>query len=87
MDDHRSRKQPNDRRVPSALFDDEDGADLPALRKIPLGLLRNPLSSPRAVASSPSAMPGATTARLVVWAFEIPMKLSLLPRGEGSSQR
>jgi len=34
---------------------------------------------PIAVASSASAMPGATTARLVVCAFEIPMKLFMIP--------
>src|SRR4051794_29069653 len=34
---------------------------------------------PIAVASSASAMPGATTARLVVCAFEIPIKLFMMP--------
>ena len=34
---------------------------------------------PMAVASSASAMPGATTARLVVCAFEMPMKLFMMP--------
>src|SRR5229473_7322562 len=36
-------------------------------------------ASPKAVASSASAMPGATTARLVVCDFEIPMKLFMMP--------
>src|SRR5258706_12050119 len=35
-------------------------------------------ASPSAVASSASAMPGATTARLVVCDFEMPMKLFLI---------
>src|SRR5688572_4874941 len=35
---------------------------------------------PIAVASSASAMPGATTARLVVCAFEMPMKLFMMPQ-------
>ena len=35
---------------------------------------------PNAVASSASAMPGATTARLVVCDFEIPIKLSMMPQ-------
>src|ERR1700687_1582931 len=34
---------------------------------------------PNAVASSASAMPGATTARLVVCSFEMPMKLFMMP--------
>src|SRR5262252_2071464 len=34
---------------------------------------------PTAVASSASAMPGATTARLVVCDFEMPMKLFMMP--------
>ena len=34
---------------------------------------------PIAVASSASAMPGATTARLVVCDFEMPMKLFMMP--------
>ena len=34
---------------------------------------------PIAVASNASAMPGATTARLVVCAFEMPMKLFMIP--------
>ena len=34
---------------------------------------------PIAVASSASAMPGATTARLVVCAFEMPIKLFMMP--------
>src|SRR6266446_2273725 len=34
---------------------------------------------PMAVASSASAMPGATTARFVVWALEMPMKLFMMP--------
>ena len=33
-----------------------------------------------AVASNASAMPGATTARLVVCAFEMPMKLFMMPQ-------
>src|SRR6478609_6514292 len=37
-------------------------------------------TSPSAVASNASAMPGATTARLVVCAFEMPMKLSMMPQ-------
>src|SRR5580704_9484199 len=37
-------------------------------------------TSPSAVASSASAMPGATTARFVVCAFEMPMKLSMMPQ-------
>src|SRR5437879_1038128 len=37
-------------------------------------------ASPNAVASSASAMPGATTARLVVCDFEIPMKLFMMPQ-------
>src|SRR6266481_1041259 len=36
-------------------------------------------ASPNAVASSASAMPGATTARLVVCSFEMPMKLFMMP--------
>ena len=36
-------------------------------------------ASPNAVASSASAMPGATTARLVVCDFEIPIKLFMMP--------
>src|ERR1700730_7050593 len=36
-------------------------------------------TSPIAVASSASAIPGATTARLVVCAFEIPTKLFMMP--------
>jgi biopolymer transport protein ExbB len=36
-------------------------------------------ASPKVVASSASAMPGATTARLVVCSFEIPMKLFMMP--------
>ena len=36
-------------------------------------------TSPSAVASSASAMPGATTARLVVCCFEMPMKLFMMP--------
>src|SRR5262249_4440535 len=35
---------------------------------------------PHAVARSASAMPGATTARFVVWAFEMPMKLFMMPQ-------
>ena len=35
---------------------------------------------PIAVASSASAMPGATTARLVVCAFEMPMKEFMMPQ-------
>jgi hypothetical protein len=35
---------------------------------------------PSAVARSASAMPGATTARLVVWAREMPIKLSMIPQ-------
>src|ERR1700716_3269417 len=35
---------------------------------------------PNAVASSASAMPGATTARLVVCDFEMPMKLFMMPQ-------
>ena len=35
---------------------------------------------PSAVASSASAMPGATTARLVVCTFEMPMKLFMMPQ-------
>ena len=35
---------------------------------------------PIAVASSASAMPGATTARLVVCDFEMPMKLFMMPQ-------
>jgi len=35
---------------------------------------------PTAVASSASAMPGATTARLVVCDFEMPMKLFIMPQ-------
>ena len=35
---------------------------------------------PNAVASSASAMPGATTARFVVCAFEMPMKLFMMPQ-------
>ena len=34
---------------------------------------------PRAVASSASAIPGATTARLVVCALEMPMKAFMMP--------
>ena len=37
-------------------------------------------ASPNAVASSASAMPGATTARLVVCDFEMPMKLFMMPQ-------
>src|SRR3954447_10698615 len=37
-------------------------------------------ASPKAVASSASAMPGATTARLVVCDFEMPMKLFMMPQ-------
>src|SRR5262252_1754682 len=37
-------------------------------------------ASPSAVASSASAIPGATTARLVVCAFEMPMKLFMMPQ-------
>src|SRR6187402_29702 len=37
-------------------------------------------TSPMAVASSASAMPGATTARLVVCDFEMPMKLFMIPQ-------
>ena len=37
-------------------------------------------ASPKAVASSASAMPGATTARLVVCSFEMPMKLFMMPQ-------
>ena len=37
------------------------------------------VTRPSAVASSASAMPGATTARLVVCAFEMPMKLFMMP--------
>ena len=37
-------------------------------------------TSPVAVASKASAMPGATTARFVVWDFEIPMKLFMMPQ-------
>ena len=37
-------------------------------------------ASPSAVASSASAMPGATTARLVVCDFEMPMKLFMIPQ-------
>ena len=36
-------------------------------------------TNPAAVANSASAMPGATTARFVVCACEIPMKLSMMP--------
>src|ERR1700730_2436604 len=36
-------------------------------------------TSPKAVASSASAMPGATTARLVVCDFEMPIKLFMMP--------
>src|SRR4029077_2833162 len=36
-------------------------------------------TSPKAVASKASAMPGATTARLVVCDFEMPMKLFMMP--------
>jgi RNA-directed DNA polymerase len=36
-------------------------------------------NNPMAVASSASAMPGATTARLVVCALEIPIKLFMIP--------
>ena len=36
--------------------------------------------SPMAVASSASAMPGATTARLVVLVFDMPIKLSMIPQ-------
>jgi len=36
-------------------------------------------ASPKAVASSASAMPGATTAKLVVCDFEMPMKLFMMP--------
>src|SRR6266568_5111736 len=35
---------------------------------------------PKAVASSASAMPGATTARLVVCDFEMPIKLFMMPQ-------
>ena len=35
---------------------------------------------PIAVASNASAMPGATTARFVVCAFEMPMKLFMMPQ-------
>ena len=35
---------------------------------------------PKAVASRASAMPGATTARLVVCVFEMPMKLFMMPQ-------
>src|ERR1700729_2668512 len=35
---------------------------------------------PNAVASNASAMPGATTARLVVCDFEMPMKLFMMPQ-------
>ncbi|MNE54307.1 hypothetical protein D3C80_1490780 [compost metagenome] len=34
---------------------------------------------PSAVASKASAIPGATTARLVVWVLAIPMKLFMMP--------
>src|SRR5437588_3645012 len=37
-------------------------------------------ASPSAVASSASAIPGATTARLVVCDFEMPMKLFMMPQ-------
>src|ERR1035437_7022060 len=37
-------------------------------------------TSPSAVASKASAMPGATTARLVVWDSEIPMKEFMMPQ-------
>src|SRR5262249_30627828 len=37
-------------------------------------------ASPKAVASNASAMPGATTARLVVCDFEMPMKLFMMPQ-------
>src|ERR1700730_18204901 len=36
-------------------------------------------TSPIAVASRASAMPGATTARLVVLVFDMPIKLSMIP--------
>ena len=37
-------------------------------------------ASPKAVAINASAMPGSTTARLVVWDFEMPMKLFMMPQ-------
>jgi hypothetical protein len=37
-------------------------------------------ASPKAVANSASAIPGATTARLVVCDFEMPMKLFMIPQ-------
>ena len=37
-------------------------------------------TSPNAVASKASAMPGATTARLVVWDLEIPMNAFMMPQ-------
>ena len=36
-------------------------------------------NNPMAVASNASAMPGATPTKLVVWAFDMPMKLFIMP--------
>jgi hypothetical protein len=38
------------------------------------------VNNPMAVASNASAMPGATTAKLVVCAFDMPMKLFMIPQ-------
>ena len=63
--------------IPMRYYSDEDEVDFAIVGAGPAGMAA---ASPSAVASRASAIPGATTARLVVCSLEMPMKLFMIPQ-------